>query len=125
MKQIPLVSLLLIVVSCGPARAEVPQMTPDELQSESSHIVIGTVRAVYSTFEKSKNWQETSSIAEISVMTIPKGTGLNVGDGVYAHFWNKKWIGEGNPEFEIVLMINISDAGVRSMEEEHRRRGCC
>ncbi len=76
MKQTPLVSLLLLVVSCSLAKAEVPLMSPDELKSESSHIVIGKVRAVYSTTEKSKNWEDTSSIAEISVMSVEKGTGL-------------------------------------------------
>jgi hypothetical protein len=56
------------------------------------------VRSVYSTTEKSKNWQDTSFVAEISVMSVEKGAGLNVGDVVYAHYWNKRWIGEGDPE---------------------------
>jgi len=98
MKQFPLLSLLLVVVLYGLAKAEVPLMSPDELRSESSHIVIGKVRAVYSTTEKSKDWEDTSSIAEISVMSIEKGAGINVGEVIYAHYWNKKWIGEGDPE---------------------------
>ena len=98
MKQIPLASLLLLVLSCSLAKAEVPLMSPDELKSESSHIVVGKVRAVYSTTEKSKNWHDTSSIAEISVVSVEKGAGLNVGDVVYAHYWNKRWTGDGAPE---------------------------
>ena len=62
MKQSPLVGLLLVVtVSGSSAKAEVPLMSPDELRSESSHIVCGKVRGVYSTTEKTKNWQDTSS----------------------------------------------------------------
>ena len=31
-------------------------------------------------------------------MNVEKGAGFNVGDVVYAHYWNKRWIGEGDPE---------------------------
>ncbi|MEW4490815.1 hypothetical protein AB1L42_22225 [Thalassoglobus sp. JC818] len=79
-------------------QAEVPFLSADELKSDSSHIVVGKVQAVYSTSEERKNWQETSSVAEIMVSAVEKGHDINVGDTVYAHYWNKKWIGDGEPE---------------------------
>lgn len=98
MKQIPLVSLMLVILLFSFAKADVPLMSHDELKSESSHIVIGNVRAVYSTTEKSKNWQDTSFIAEISLVSVEKGAGLHVGEVIYAHYWKKRWIGKGNPD---------------------------
>ncbi len=79
-------------------QAEVPQFSPEELASESSHIVTGTVSAVYSMTEKSKKWEDIRSVAEIQVARVEKGEGIRQGDVVYAHYWNKKWIGEGDAE---------------------------
>jgi len=73
-------------------------MSPEELKNESTHIVIGKVRAVYSNTEKSKDWEDTNSVAEISVVSVEKGPDINTGDVIYAHFWKKKWIGKGDPE---------------------------
>lgn len=81
-----------------PVHGEVPQLSLKELTSESSQIIVGKVRAVYSTSEKSNDWQNTHSIAEIEVGHVEKGIGTTTGDIVYAHFWNKNWIGTGTPE---------------------------
>lgn len=78
-------------------QADVPLLSPDELKSESSHVIVGKVRAVYSTTEKSKDWQDTYSVAEILVSTVGKGGGIESGDVLYAHYWNKKWIGDSDP----------------------------
>ena len=97
MTRITILSLLAIM-SCRMACAEVPLMSPEELKSESSHIIIGKVRAVYSTMEKSEDWEDTNSVAEICVVGVEKGAGINCGDVIYAHYWNKKWVGKGDPE---------------------------
>lgn len=98
MKQITILNLLAVIWLSGLAHAEVPQMSPEELKSESSNIVIGKVRAVYSTTKKSENWEDTNSVAEISVVSVEKGAGINSGDVIYAHYWNKRWVGKGDPE---------------------------
>lgn len=94
------IPILLVVFTLiqGTAQAEVPLLSPEELKSDSTHIVVGKVRAVYSTTEKSKDWADTYSVAEILVSTVEKGGGIDGGDVVYTHYWNTKWIGEGEPE---------------------------
>lgn len=98
MKLLKSLGLLAFMLSCGLAQAEVPSMSPDVLKSESSHIVIGKIRAVYSSTEKSKKWENTNSVAEISVISVEKGADLHTGNVIYAHYWNQKWIGKGDQE---------------------------
>lgn len=95
-------TFLLLTLACifitESLPAEVPLMSPDELKSQASHIVVGKVRAVYSTTGRSEDWEDTDNVAEISVANVEKGPGVNSGDVIYAHYWNKNWIGKGDAE---------------------------
>ena len=90
--------LLLAFFITGTVHAEVPLLSSDELKNKAKHIVVGKVQAVYSTTEKSNNYENTRSVAEIAVLNVEKGTDITTGNTVYAHFWNKRWIGKGRPE---------------------------
>ena len=92
----PLLPLAFFI--SGAVHAEVPLLSSDGLKTEATHIVVGKVRAVYSTTTKSKDWEDTNSVAELSVLNVEKGGLVTGSDVIYAHFWNKKWIGKGKPE---------------------------
>ena len=98
MRYLTPILLLAIVSIAGTLHAEVPLLSKDELKNKATHIVVGKVRAVYSTTTKSEDWEDTSSVAEIAVLSVGKGAAISNGDVVYAHYWNKSWIGKGNPE---------------------------
>ena len=98
MKPSMILSLLALILSCGVTNAEVPLLSSEELKSKATHIVMGKVRNVYSTTEKSENWEDTNFVAEMSVVSVEKGGGINSGDVIYAHYWKKKWVGKGDPE---------------------------
>ena len=40
----------------------------------------------------------TTFVAEIAVEKAEKGDRIQPGDVVYGRFWNKKWIGKGDPD---------------------------
>ncbi|MEZ6090482.1 MAG: hypothetical protein R3C05_21180 [Pirellulaceae bacterium] len=96
LRMIALLALSLpIAFSQSAVFAEVPLLTPKELQSDSTHIVIGKVRGIYTATKISEDWRHSDSIVEILVSSIEKGDGI--GTVVYAHLWNKEWIGDGEP----------------------------
>ena len=90
--------LPVIIILCVAALGEVPLMSSAELQEAASHVVVGEILAVYSTTDTSGNYKNTRSVAEIAVVNVEKGADITIGDTVYAHFWNKSWIGKGTPE---------------------------
>lgn len=98
MKQMISLLLLAFISINAAVRAEVPRMSPDELADEATHVIVGEVRAVYSTKHTSREWEDTDWVAEIAVMATEKGAGVHSGDVVYAHFWNKKSLVKDNPE---------------------------
>lgn len=79
----------------GSAQAEVPLMSSAQLQKAASHIVVGNVQAVYSTVKQSDYYEDTQSVAEIAVVSVEKGKQIATGNVVYAHYWQKRWIGKG------------------------------
>lgn len=89
---------ILLLAVAGTLHAEVPLLPKNELKNEATHIVVGKVRALYSTTTKSEDWESTNSVAEIAVLSVEKGSVITSGDVVYAHYWNKRWIGKGDPE---------------------------
>ena len=92
--------VLFVVVLTVPvfARAEVPLKSKAQLQAGATHIVIGKVETIYSVMSKSDDWVDTKSVAEIAVQKVEKGDRIQTGDLVYGRFWNKRWIGKGNPD---------------------------
>lgn len=89
---------VIILAASAPTRAEVPLKSKAELQKEATHIVVGKVQTVYSVTTESDDWIDTKSVAEIAVRRVEKGDRIRAGDVVYGRFWNRRWIGEGNPD---------------------------
>ena len=83
---------------CSVARSEVPLMSPEELRSDASLVVIGKVRAVYRSEKITGNWERITSVAELAVASVEKGESVRPGGVVYAQFWNQRPIEEGPPE---------------------------
>ncbi len=90
-----LLQSVIIFAFCPLSQAEVPLLTPAELQEQSSHIIVGKVNAVYTFVSEDEEWRHTSSVAEVSVEEIKKGKGLADRKVIYVHFWNQRWIGKG------------------------------
>jgi hypothetical protein len=80
-----------------PAPGEVPLLRPDELKDFSTHIVTGEVRRIYTDVENDGHYERTNGVAEVAVTGLEKGDGLKAGGLVYARFWGKRWVGEGEP----------------------------
>ena len=84
----------LLVLSVAMARAERVPLSPEEQKAESTHIVTGVVKAIYSreveTASYGKGTVETHYVLEIEVQGVEKGAGLEKGDVIYARCWRLK-----------------------------------
>ena len=91
--------LFLIAIAISvPVGAEVPLKSKAQLQDQATHIVVGKVETVYSVRSENDDWVDTQSVAEIVVQRVEKGDRIQTGDLAYGRFWNRNWIGKGNPE---------------------------
>jgi hypothetical protein len=85
------ITALLILAA---ARAERAPLGPDQLKAEATHVVTGTVKAIYAKDAESdlygKGTVETRYLLEIEVAGVEKGAGLEKGDIVYARCWRLK-----------------------------------
>jgi hypothetical protein len=98
MHRILLVSLLWIVATWGgTASAEIAPLTPEQLQSESTHIVVGTLRWIGTEETREPEWLRITGVMEIGVSKVEKGEKIEAGDAIYARFWQVRWIGSGDP----------------------------
>lgn len=90
-------ALALIVAPAPALRAEVPWLRPAELAEQSTHIVVGTLRASYRATAPSPDagFEQTNGLAEIAVTKVEKGTGPAPGATVFVRFWNLRWVGTG------------------------------
>lgn len=93
-------SLLLLAVVTSfalttPLRAEKVDMSSEELRKTATHVVTGQVTAVYERTETTDDWKYTKYVAEIRVEECEKGDGIEKGDLVYARYWRRAWIGNG------------------------------
>jgi uncharacterized protein (TIGR03067 family) len=98
MKRISSISALIALLVSVPAGAEVPLKSKAQLQNGATHIIVGKVETVYSVTGESEDWVDTKSVAEIAVQRVEKGDRIQAGDLVYGRFWNRRWIGKGNPD---------------------------
>ena len=109
---------LLVLAGLGfhsTARAEKVPLSPEELKATATHIVTGEVTAVYARTETAGDWRYTRYVAEVRVGATEKGDGLKAGDLVYVRYWNKAWIGGGQPPPDTAGHRGIPAAG-----EAHR-----
>jgi uncharacterized protein (TIGR03067 family) len=98
MRQISSVLVLVVLAQSAPVSAEVPVMSRAQLQQHATHIVVGKTQKVYSVKTETDDWVDIDSVAEIVVSRVEKGAQIQAGDVVYGRFWNKRWIGKGNPD---------------------------
>jgi hypothetical protein len=84
----------LLVFAVTMARAERAPLSPERQKAESTHIVTGKVKAIYTrdveTDLYGKGTVETHYLLEIEVRGVEKGTGIAKGDIVYARCWRLK-----------------------------------
>jgi hypothetical protein len=94
-------AMVLVAVVAGIARAERAPLSPERLLKEATHVVTGTVKAVYHrdivTERTGEGTQETRYVLEIEVDGTEKGEGVNKGDIVYARCWRLKKHGAKGP----------------------------
>lgn len=75
------------------ALAEVPPMEPAKLEAYATYIVDGKLDRIYTTVEKSAEWETTHSVGEVRVTNVIKGK--HAGKLAYVRFWHRKFIGKG------------------------------
>ncbi|HKA06287.1 MAG TPA: hypothetical protein VKD71_03455 [Gemmataceae bacterium] len=83
---------VIVLATVIPARAEKVPLSPEELRSTATHVVVGKVTAVYTRTETSGDWKYTHYIAEVRIAETEKGEGLKNGDVVYARYWQRQWV---------------------------------
>ncbi|MBX7106019.1 MAG: hypothetical protein K1X57_18195 [Gemmataceae bacterium] len=88
-------ALMAILVFVPALRAEKVPMSPEELRKTATHVVTGQVVAVYERTESVGDWKYTKYVAEVRVDTCEKGDGIKKDDLVYARYWRRAWIGQG------------------------------
>lgn len=96
-KKLGILGVGLLTIAAGWAIAEVPPRSPEDLQSESTDIISGTVNAIYSREVKDREITKTHYAAEITVSKTEKGD-LKPGDLIYIRYWRMTghppgWVG--------------------------------
>ena len=92
-----ILSALVVALLAPGAGAEVPNRTPEQLQEWSTHLVAGEVQTLYVSVSRGDKFEDTKGVAEVRVTAVEKGDGLEPGELVYARYWRRKWVGEGQP----------------------------
>jgi len=93
LKRRTIVSMLFVALIAGTAYSEVPDMEPAKLEAFATHIFNGKLSRVYTSVEKSAEWETTHSVAEVQVAKVEKGE--HAGKLAYVRFWRRKYIGKG------------------------------
>lgn len=87
------VACLLLAISGRSAFAEVPDLALDKLEAMSTRVIDGKLARIYTSTDKSGDWEITHSVAEIQVSKVEKGK-LN-GKVAYVRFAHRRFIGKG------------------------------
>jgi hypothetical protein len=90
---ISLLTLLVLLVAGISAFGERMDMPPAWLKNTATHVVVGTVTAVYESNTIDKEWSTTRCVAEVRVKTVEKGDGLQPDGLVYVRYWHRRWVG--------------------------------
>ncbi|MHC4550964.1 MAG: hypothetical protein ACYTEZ_19610 [Planctomycetota bacterium] len=73
--------------------AEKPDMSPASLRKIATHVVTGTVNAVYSRARMQGKMKVTRYVAEVRVKALEKGKGIEKDQLVYVRYWEQAWTG--------------------------------
>jgi len=95
--RIALLSLFLLLTLGTGAYGERVDMPPTWLKDTATHVIIGTVTAVYESKVDDKEWSTTRCVAEVRIKTTEKGEGLKSNDLVYVRYWHRRWISASPP----------------------------
>jgi hypothetical protein len=104
-------AVLALVAAAAQVRAEKVDLSPDRLRETATHVVVGTVKAVYSRTVREGDWQVTRHVAEVAVSEVEKGEGIAQGGLVYARYWHRTWAGAA-------MTMPPSTAGHRGLPAE-------
>lgn len=84
-------ALLAAFLLATTALAEVPLLTPAEMQKQAGHIVTGKVANVYSTERaRDASYVDTLYALEVVVSGIEKGEGIAVEQVIFVKAWQMK-----------------------------------
>ncbi len=91
---------------------------PGEAEEESSHIVTGTVLAIYSKVARVKGYETTYCVAEMRIEAVEKGSGLEARDLIYVRYIGAmRWMSKGP--------MPVGPAGhINTPSEGEKRRVC-
>ena len=78
-----------------PTFAEKPPMSPAALRAVATHVVRGTVTAVSSRTASNGSYSVTRFVAEVRVLAVEKGEGVDLEAPLYARYWTQTWMGPG------------------------------
>src|SRR5262245_23069810 len=94
---IALFALLVLLTTGISAYGERVDMPPDWLKKTATHVVVGTVTAVYESNTTDKEWSTTRCVAEVRIKTVEKGDGLPPDGLVYVRYWHRRWLSANPP----------------------------
>ena len=93
----PICLSIATVIVCGTystASAEIPNLSPAELQKTATQIVSGKVHRIYSNVERTApNMDTIHNVAELHIRRVEKGS-LDA-PLLYIRFWRKRYVGDG------------------------------
>lgn len=92
-----LAACTVLVASAPRAGAEKVDMSPAQLRAAATHVVVGTLQAVYARERKDGDWRVTERVAEVQVEAVEKGDGIAAGRVAYVRYWTRAWTGWGTP----------------------------
>jgi len=81
-----------VMALAGRASADLPPLSPEQMNRMSSHILTGKVLNIYTFVEKKKDFEVTHGLAEIQVGKMQKGKWDS--PLVYVRFWRQKYTGK-------------------------------
>jgi len=88
------IASLCLVVTARAVKVDLP----GQAEKESSHILTGTVTAIYSKTVRDASYEWTHCVAAIRIESIQKGEGFKTGDLIFVRYINSnRWIGKGVP----------------------------
>ena len=91
-----LVLVFVLVAVAALAHAEKVDLPPAGLRKTATHVVTGTVKAIYERKERKDGWAYTRYVAEVAIDAVEKGAGLEKGRLAYVRYWRRSYVG-GKP----------------------------
>ena len=92
---IPLIWIVVTLALASAVCAIEAPLTPQKLLERATHVVMGKAKAIYTRTEQKGDWKYTYYIVEIGVNNSEKGEGIHRNHSIYARYWHRTWIGNG------------------------------